>query len=342
MISTLPLCRMTLSVRVRFLLPFLLLMPASICIGTEETDPEYELFLKDHADQKAQITEIETALAQDEEAEESVLAYADSLDGNPDLAAHESALYEATQEDPILLERQTSFEELLAEDPEASGQMATMDSLLAADKEFAERMEEVERLAGEDDELLDGHGDAIAYLESNPNEAEKLFAQESGPTYAGSDPAIVSYVAYLTARPPLYRAWWRLYRHLRTHPRTCGLVYAHWRWYRPRARLWHAWWSYRLRAAHHPHTHRLFWARRLYLGHRPALARTLWRHRCLMATRPALRVHTRFLQRHPNVVRRVANHRHWVRQHTARPARLATTRPRTVHPKPPPPKKRRP
>ncbi len=230
----------------------------------------------------------------------------DSLEANPEFAEQETSLNKAYEKDPVLLERQTELDEAAAEEADAETHMAALDSLMAADPDFAERVEEVERLAGEDESLLDTHGEAMAYLEGHPEEAEALFAEEVEPTYTGSDPVMIAYVGYLAAHPPLYRAWWRVYHHLRIHPRFARSLYLHWRWYNPRARLWKASWAYKLRAARNARIHKIVWARRIYLGQHPRLARSIWHQR-----------------HHPHV--------------TKPPLRLAKS-----HPKPPPPKRKPP
>lgn len=297
--------------------------------GSDDADQEYALFLQENGSASDRIEEIDSLIEDDPELEASFTAQADSLAAHPELAAQEESLADALEADPALATSRGEYEDALAQETDGATQAATFDSLMAADPRLAELMEEIEREAGSDSELLDEHGDAMAYLEAHPEESVALFAEESGPTYTGSDAVVVAYVTYLELHPTYYRSWWRLHRHLRAHPPQARVLYAHWRWRKARPRLWHAGWSYRLRLARAPRIHQLYWKQRLYLGHRPALARELWRHRVLVARKPALAAHRRYLRRHPGVAHRVALHRTWVRRH-AHPSRKIATRPARV------------
>lgn len=263
--------------------------------GSDESDSEY-----------TQIEEIDELIEGDPDLDASFAAQAESLAAHPELAEEEESFATALQADPVLAARHGAYEDAVAEEPEAAAQTVTIDSLMAADPHLAGLMERVEKEAGSDSQLLDNHGEAMAYLEAHPQEAEALFAEEQGPVYAGGDAALIAYVAYLDAHPDYHRSWWRLYRHLRAHPPRARILYAHWRWLEPRKRLWHADWAYRLRVARAPQVHRLHWNKRLYVGRRPALARGFWHHRVLVATKPALKAHRHYLRHHPRAARKVA------------------------------------
>ncbi|MCK4413527.1 MAG: hypothetical protein KAY32_08290 [Candidatus Eisenbacteria sp.] len=302
----------------------------------EQDGSGYEQLLEEHAEYQAEIGAAEAAIAADEEAERNLLAYSDSLEAHPDLAKHEEALAEAMEEDAILASRHAAFEEAAAADPEAAEQMVAFDNLLAENPDLAEHLEDVEHAAAASDGFLEQHGDAIAQLEADGESAEEFYALEGGPTYVGADPVIIAYVDYLVAHPRLYRAWWRTYHYLRANPLVAHGVYAHWRWYNPRPRLWSAWWNYRLRVATHRPLHRVFWERRVYLGQRPWLARPFYNHRWFIAGRPALRPHLRFLRRHPRIARGIVHHRRWAvhHPHMVRPPKAKPIR--VVKPVPPP------
>jgi hypothetical protein len=211
---------------------------------------------------------------------------------------------------------------------------------MAADEELAERIEALETAAAEHEELLDEYGDQMSYLQAHPDEAEVFFGDQDGPKYHGDDEGLIAFVAYLRARPALYRSHWRLYRYLRNHPAAAVKVYQHWRWYQPRRNLWLRWWRYRLYAARHPRFHRVIWNRRLYLGRRPWLARKVWRHRLVAARRPAwrraLNRHRIFVLRRPKLHRALVKHHRWVRHH--RPVHRPGKKPKPLAPPKPKPK----
>ncbi len=198
------------------------------------TDPAYEQLLAENSADATLIREIEAELAADPEAETSLLAYQDSLSANQELQAQEASFADALEQDPALAERLADYEEQIATEQYAASQIAAYDSLLAADPELANLTQEVERLAAEDPDLLDTHGDAIFELTTDPDEAAVIFSDEEGPSCSGTTLTIAAYVDYLLLHPPLYRAWYRLQRYVLSHPRRAHVVFAHWRWYRPR------------------------------------------------------------------------------------------------------------
>jgi hypothetical protein len=308
-----------------------------------ETDQEYQRMLDEHPEYKAQFEKIDSLLAEDQDLEDSYLAYQESLMVDRTFAAEESTYFEALEEDTVLARRLAEFEATAAEDSGAVAEFATMDSLFAVDPELAERVEELESAAAEDPDLIDNYGEAMAYLEADPEEAEGFFGDEAGPTYHGEDPRMIVYVGYLAAHPRLYRAHWNLYRYLRSHRAVARVVYGHWKWCVTRRPLWEASWRYRLRAARHPGIHRVAWQRRIYLGGRPQLLRHVWHHRLLVAGRPGMRPvlarYSIFAIRHPEHARTVVKHRHWVRKHHPQPKAKPRPRPEPKpkpKPKPPP------
>lgn len=320
----------------------LIALPAGADTGDPlpEPDDEYQQWLQEHPEDQARLDEIDSLLAGDEELEDSYLAYQESLATHPELAARESTFYEILEEDSLLAQRYADFEETAAADSEALEQIAVMDSLLAADQELAGRIEALETAAAEHEELLDEYGDQMSYLQAHPEEAEAFFQDEAEPSYQGADDGLTAFAVYLRARPPLYRAYWRLYRYLRDHPATAVRVYHHWRWVHPRRNLWLRWWRYRLYAARHPRFHRVIWNRRLYLGRRPRLARKVWHHRLVAARRPAwrraLHRHRIFMLRRPGLHRAMVKHRRWIRHH--RPVHRHRHKPKPLIPPRPKPK----
>ncbi len=293
-----------------------------------DTDAEFERLMEENPSQRAAIEGIDTAIADDPELEESIVAYQDSLSQSPAFAEQESLFHAAVAEDTLLAERLMELEHVAAGDSDAAQQLASFDSLVASDEDLAEIVREVERLASEDTALLETHGTAMAYLEAHPEIAESVFVDPDGPSYDGSDPAVAGYASYLAVQRPLYRAWRRLYRYVGAHPRAAAGLHAHWRWFETRSALWRAWWRCRLRAARKPALHRVIWRRRLVLGRSPRLCRWLWGHRFVLARRPAFRRHLTFLHRHPRIWDGLVRHRHFVRRPAGRPKTPPGRRPK--------------
>jgi hypothetical protein len=289
---------------------------AAVALPSQQDEGYAQLFA-DYPQYQAEITALEQAVEEDEEGRAHLLAYNDSLEAHAELARQEEALEKAIAEDPELAAAQTHFEDLAAADHEAPDRLAAFDSLLAANPELCKSLQDAEAAAAKDDSLLVKHAAAMSALEADPGLAATYYAVETGPTYAGSDPALIAYTHYLALHPAVYRPWWRVHHYLRVHPLVADGVYQHWNWFHPRTSLWRSWWDYRLQVARHRELHGIFWAQHLYLGRRPWLARALWQDRLFVCARPAFRAHAHFLRHHPVIAKGVVQHHRWAMHHPA-------------------------
>lgn len=304
----------------------------------EMVDEEYQKLLNENPEYRLEIEEVESALAGDAELGEEYYALQESISADTELAEENRLYLEALEDDSVLANREEDLEDAVAMESGAAEELVAYDSLLGVDGEFAACMEDVERVTGENEEFPSAYGNQIAWLQTNPEEAEEFFADESGPTYTDSEPGMIVFVNYLMVNPPVYRAYWRLYRHLRIHPAVSKRVYAHWRWLSPRPRLRWALLRYHHRAARVAGIHKIFWKRRLLIARRPWLSRRVWRCRAAVAKhptlRPALRRHRLFLAKHHTIRRGVLHHRKWVKKHhPPHPVKRAVFRPKPAGPK---------
>jgi len=318
---------------------------AAYAESDEAVDEDYQKLLAENPDTGKEIGEVESALAAGGAEGAAVAAWQETLSADPELAKQESLFTRAIDEDEVLEARLHDVEKEVAADPEAAAELAAYDSLLAADPDLAELMEEVERAAAEDEDYVDEHGEQAAWLEENPEEAEKFFADEEGPSWSGSDPGMILYVNYMIAHPALYRAHWRLYRHFHAHRPAALRVYRHWRWLAPRPVLRVALRRYHQRAARVARVHEMIWRRRIVVAHRPWLGHQHWRYRAALGSKPALRKPARFLARNPRIARGIVHHQRWVKKHhpprTGKVHKAVKPVKMKVKQKPVPPKHRR-